>query len=206
VESLGSHLHKLREDKGFTYKKVFEDLRLREDQIRLIEADRFPELGPYGLVKALVYRYARYLEADVEAVMNRFEELMPSHTHKLHSHIKHEKQKKIMLSTNFLWTIGIIIFILILASILWYAYRQDWLKTPDLFKASAADTTVVKQEAIQESKPDSLRLKMRQLSESIAAQPESQPEQVDRSASAFRDSTDYLGSILGSSQINIPLH
>ena len=48
MENLGVYLQKLREEKGISYQKVFEDLRLREEQVRLIEENRFFELGHFG--------------------------------------------------------------------------------------------------------------------------------------------------------------
>ena len=59
MENLGSHLQKLREEKGISYDKVFEDLRLREDQLRLIEENRYFELGHFGFAKAMVHKYSR---------------------------------------------------------------------------------------------------------------------------------------------------
>lgn len=206
MEDLGAYFHKLREAKGKTYKKIFEEIRLREDQVKLLEENRFFELGPYGIAKAMVYRYARYLDADVDAVMAELQVMLPEATHKEFRPQRTEKQKKIMLSTNFLWTLGIIIFVLILASILWYSYSHGWLKAPDIFQASAADTTVVEKRKPEELKPDSLRLKMRDLSQSINAAGTVKTSDQGKTDKAIQDSTDYLGNILGPSQVNVPIH
>jgi cytoskeletal protein RodZ len=206
VEDLGQHLKKLREDKGIGFKKVFEDLRIREEQIRLIEGNRLFELGPYGVVKALIYNYARYLEADLDEVMAELCVMLPERTKKEYRDRHHEKQKKILLSTNFLWTVGIVIFVVILGSILWHAYQRGWLKTPDLFKASAADTTVVTADEPETRKPDSLRLRMRLLSEGISETAQDRDEEPTGTTNSLRDSTDYLEVILGSSPVNVPIH
>ncbi len=77
MENLGVYLQKLREEKGISYQKVFEDLRLREEQVHLIEENRFFELGHFGFTKALVHRYARYLEADLDEVMAELRVMVP---------------------------------------------------------------------------------------------------------------------------------
>lgn len=206
MENLGAHLQKLREGRGISYKKVFEDLRIREDQVKLIEENRWFELGPFGMVKALVFNYARYLEADVDEVMAELKVMMPEHTKKEFRSRPHEKQKKILLSTNFFWMIGILIVVVILGSILLYAHTRGWLKTPDLFKASAADTTIVKSEESETPMTDSLRLKMRLLSESINSGQEELENPAEPSTNALGDTTDYLGKILGNSPVNVPIH
>ncbi len=206
MENLGAYLNKLREAKGKTCKMVYEDLFLREEQIRQIEDNRFFELGPYGHAKAIVYKYAIYLEADVDAVMAELRVMLPEHTKKEFKPKKTVKEKKILLSPNFFWVIGIIAFVIVLSVILWHAYRQGWLKTPDLFKASSADTTAVVPQKTEKPKPDTLRNKMRQLSESVGKETASKPSGEKTGSHAVQDSTDYLGEILGASQVNVPLH
>ena len=204
---LGAYFLKLREERGKTYKKVFEDLRLREEQIQHLEANRFYQIGPYGIAKAMVFNYARYLDADVDAVMAAFREQVPERGPGVGKSAKPPREKKIMLSTNFLWMVGIFIFVVILGSILWYAYNQGWLKAPDIFKASAADTTVVEEVLPKEDlKPDSLRQKMRDISQSVNAASSARAQKTGNREEAIHDSTDYLGNILGPSQVNVPIH
>lgn len=205
MENLGDYLRKLREDKGITLKQAFEDLRLREDQIRLIEENRFFELGPFGIVRAMVYNYTRYLEGDPDAALAELQVMMPENTKKEFKPRKEVRDKKILLSPNFFWLIGIILFVVLLASIVWYAYGQGWLKTPDIFRKSAADTTLVAEPVPEQPKTDSLRNRMRQLS-STQAKPSASTATGTSAAKAAPDSTDYLGELLGPSQVNVPLH
>lgn len=206
MEDIGAYLRKLREEQGRDYQRIFEDTRVREEQIKLLEANEFLLLGPRGMVKALLFNYTRYLGGDVEAVMDAFSRFMPKSDSPLRLPSDNLKQKKIMLSTNFLWTVGIIIFVVILSLCLWYAYSHGWLKTPELFKRSAADTTVVAQPVREEVKPDSLRLKMLDISRSLEGGKSTPAKSKDSSAKAVQDSTDYLGQILGPSQVNVPIH
>lgn len=206
MDNLGKYLYDLRLERGIEYSKVFEDIRLREDQIKLIENNRLFDLGPHGVAKAMVFNYARYLEADTEAVLAELRILMPDAIQRHNQPVKQKKTQRIMLSTNFLWGIGILIFVLILGAIVVYSYNQGWLQTPEIFTAEAADTTVVMPEEATEKaevKPDSTRMKMRELTQEINSKP-AQTKTPDKSK-ASRDTTDYIHNFLGDSPINVPI-
>ncbi|MBW6513502.1 MAG: helix-turn-helix domain-containing protein [Candidatus Syntrophosphaera sp.] len=206
MENLGAQLRKLREDKGLSYAKVQEDLLLRELQIRLMEDNRFSELGPSGLARAMVHKYAAYLEADLNEVMAELKVMLPERINKEFKPKKVVKEKKILLSPNFLWLIGIILFVVVLGTILWHAYTRGWLETPDIFKSSAADTTVVVSKEHQEPKPDPMRDRQKQISEALGRQSSAPVSNAIRETIAVQDSTDHLGQILGPSQVNVPLN
>jgi cytoskeletal protein RodZ len=210
MEDLGAYLRKLREEKGISPDKVFDDLRLRPEQVRLIEENRFFELGPFGFAKAMVYKYAGYLEANLDEVMAEFRIMMPDHARTDGKVEKPAPKKKIMLSPNFLWLIGIILFVAILGAILWHAYRQGWLKTPDILKRSAADTTVVEMPVLpeEEVQPKVDPMRERQKAVAVAGTQQADKKAAPQTATgdAVRDSTDHLGSLMGPSQVNVPLH
>ncbi len=205
MENLGEYLKKLREEKGISCEQVFEDLRLREDKIRLMEENRFHEIGPYGMVKALVNKYAGYLEGDPAAVLEELNVMLPERAKGEFKPKKPVHEKKILLSTNFLWLIGIVVIVAVLAAILWHAYTRGWLEMPDFFKASSADTTVVSQRGAESTEPDPMRLRQKQISESLAREEAGRQAGGDDAQDAIRDTTDYLGRILGPSQVNVPL-
>jgi cytoskeletal protein RodZ len=206
LESLGKYFLELRLKQDISYSKISRDILIREEMIRKIEENRFFELGDYGVAKAIVYNYANYLEADLEAVMKEFKVMMPEKVQdKFHPRAA-LKDKKIMLSTNFLWMVGIIIFAIILGSILIHASRQGWLKAPNFFGAHPADSTSTA--PIQpkvEDKPDTLRTRMRAMSEAIPRN-EKSSSLAGKNKSVPADTTDYIGSILGASPLNVPLH
>ncbi len=207
MENLGAHLQKLREEKGISYQKVFEDLRLREDQVRLIEENRFFELGHFGFAKAMVYNYARYLEADLDEVMAEFKVMVPATTMKQVQHDKESGSGKIMLSPNLLWLLGIILFVAILGGILWHAYNRGWLKTPDFLKPEAADTTVVARPEPEPIKPepDPMREVQKKITRAAAAGANTRNSPAKASSEAIQDSTDHIGELLGPSQVNVDL-
>lgn len=206
MESLGKYFLDLRNSKGISYAKIYKDIIIPEDSIRKMEENRFFELGDYGVCKALVFNYARYLEADVDSVMREFKVMMPEKVQSKFIPRETLKEKKILLSTNFLWMVGILIFVIILASILFHANRQGWLQTPNFFKAEVRDSTATAK-AIPEpqNKPDTLRTRMKALSESIPAG-EKKITASSEAKTVPADTTDYVGNILGESPLNVPLH
>ena len=206
MENLGKYFLELRQTRELSYKRIWEDLRISEEQIKYLEANRIFELGPYGIAKVLVYNYARYLEADLDAVMHEFGIMMPDTTRSRFIPQKTVKEKKILLSTNFLWTLAIILIVAVLGSILYHAYSQGWLVTPGFLTAGKPDTvSTAADEPKTDSKPDSLRQRMRILNESVAANNAKQAA-LPVSQPAFTDTTDYMGNLLGSSPVNVPLH
>jgi cytoskeletal protein RodZ len=204
MESLGKYLRELRLQRDLSYDTVWQDIRLAEQNIRALEENRLFDVGNYGYVKAMIFNYARYLEADVDKVMAELKIMMPENTKKEFTPRKTLKESKIMLSTNFLWTVGILIFVAILGSILLYSYNQGWLQTPELFErhTEVAESPEVKTD--EEQKPDSMRMRMRILSESI---PQSNVTQDRKSTDSVpRDTTDYIGNILGKSPVNVRIN
>ncbi|MCB5251998.1 MAG: helix-turn-helix domain-containing protein [Candidatus Cloacimonadaceae bacterium] len=204
MEDLGKYLLNLRLERGVSYAEIWTELKISEDQIKAIEENRLSQMGPYGFVKALLYTYARYLEADLSSVMTEFRIMLPEHTKKEFTPRRDLKEKKIMLSTNFLWTVGIIIFVMILGSILLHAYQQGWLRTPNFFKKDKPAQTEEIQEKEESPKPDSLHLRMRALSESIPQSNVLEGHSLGSSMPA--DTTDYIGQILGDSPVNVQIN
>ena len=206
MENLGKYFLELRLQRGYNYQDIWKELRFPENQIKAIEENRFAELGPYGIAKAVVYNYARFLEADLDAVMNAFSYLMPENAKPEFKPATPVKEKKIMLSTNFMWLIGILLIIIILGSILWYAYNQNWLKMPDFFASNKTDSTAVMiKEEKEETKPDTLRQRLRAISEAIP-QTNNVPIPKSETKTVPPDTTDYIGNILGDSPVNVPIH
>ena len=212
MENLGKYLHDLREERGISYKKIKAEMFFDEDKIKLLEDNDLEALGDYGVVKSFIFNYARYLEANVDEVMAEFKRLNPDKAPQKPSYYTIPKEKKIMLSTNFLWTIAIIIIVLILGSIVFYAGSRGFLKAPDLFskpKADSVKTAGVKPEAQEE--PDSLRARMLLLTESMKPEiqeDETKPkkEKHDLTTTIPADTTDHMGRLLGDNPGNVEIH
>ena len=206
MEDLGKYFSELRAERGFDYAKIWQDIRLSEAQIKAVEENRLWELGEYGYIKTLIYNYARYLEADTQKVMAHFRLLMPESSKQEFIPQRALKEKKILLSTNFLWTIGILIFVALLGSILFSAHRQGKLKAPVFFEKKSEVAQPETKLRPETEKPDSLRLRMRELSESMVAAPAGVEESAAAKKTAIQDTTDYVGRILGDSPVNVPVN
>ena len=202
MENLGKYFLELRQTRGISYEKILDDIMIPQGKIQAIEDNRFYDLGNYGMVKVLVYNYARYLEADLAMVMAELKILMPETIKKDFVPHRTLKEKKIMLSTNFLWMVGIFVIAAILGSILLHSYKQGLLVAPDFFAKDAEkqETSVTRDEP---ERPDSLRIRMRVLSETIPSNDFAGDQEKDR---AFHDNTDYLGEILGESVVNVGIN
>jgi cytoskeletal protein RodZ len=205
LENLGQYLKKQREAQGLDYFMVYTDIRLKEEQVKLIEDNRFFELGPHGMVRSIVYNYARYLGADLTEVKKELEILIPEVSHKLQLPQEDKKEKKIMLSTNLLWGLGIAVFVVILGMIVYHAYINGWLTPPPILKQgsdSLKTSTVVPDEEIP--LPDSSRLKMLELTEELNKKPKPDDEDKDgkRTRPKKTDNTDYIKTFMEDSPVN----
>jgi len=205
MEDLGKYLKALRESSGFTYQKVWQDTKISEQNLRAIEANDLFALGNYGYCKALVYNYARYLGADVDAVMKEFSVLMPESTKRAFVPKETIKEKKILLSTNFLWLIAIIIIVTILGAILYRAYLGGYLKPPSLFEEKKPKPEKT-EETPEPAAPDSLRKKMLKLTENMNTDKKETPKKkANKKENPYlKDNTDYVGQELGESPLNVP--
>ncbi|HAN40706.1 MAG TPA: hypothetical protein DCQ12_02110 [Candidatus Cloacimonas sp.] len=205
MENLGQYLKKQREAQGLDYFMVYTDIRLKEEQVKLIEDNRFFELGPHGMVRSIVYNYARYLGADLAAVRKELDVLIPEVSHKLQLPQEEKKDKKILLSTNLLWGLGIAVFVIILGLIVYHAYINGWLTPPPILKSgsdSLKTETVVPEEEIP--LPDSSRLKMLELTKELNK--EAKPGDKDKSDRSSKprktDNTDYIKNFMQDSPVN----
>lgn len=202
MDNLGKYLKELREDKGLSQTDVFNKARIREEVLEKIEQNKLSDLGNYGFVKALVYNYARFLDADLDKVMTEFNVIMPPSIKKDFNPRRNITSNKIMLSTNFFWSLVILVIILVLGSILLNAYRNGWLKNPELFsKDKPVKEKVVKEKP--EEEPEEIRQRMLEITKKKA------DTELDSTAkkkgNVDSDNADYLGTILGDSPINISI-
>ncbi len=212
MESLGKYLLDLRQERGIGYRKIDDELHFPEWKIRKLEENKLEEIGEMGIVKSLLFNYARYLEADVDMVMEEFRRIYAGQAPPKPEYYTIPKEKKIMLSTNFLWTVAIIIFVLILGSIVFYAGSRGFLKAPQIFSKERPDSTKsVAQKAQTPDEPDTLRARMRLLTESMkpeAQEAEQKPEKKSKNSRTVipADTTDHMGRLLGDNPGNVSIH
>ncbi len=204
MEQLGSYLKELREGAVITIEQVYDETRIRKEQIQAIEEGSIRRLGDYGYARAIVSSYARYLNADQEMVMRGFDLCFPEDCKSGYQAPKLPKERKIMLSTNFLWMLVIVTLSLSLAFILFHSYNKGYLKTPEFFQRTNPDSVEVNTPAL-EAKPDSLRLRLLQIRESLPPENRNQsdPDGSGTIRRNTRDTTDYISLFMGDSPVNI---
>lgn len=210
MESLNLYLKELREKRGISLERIREDLLLAPEKILQMEAGDWEALGEYGIRKAMVYNYARYLEADIYAVMTEFDLIFPPSNQAAPMVISVPKEKRIMLSTNFIWMVAIFVIVIILGSIIFVAYRNGFLESPQLFsQADSVETEAVADtpEEIEPAVPDSTRTRMRELTQMLKPNPqEEEKKAASHKQEIISDNTDYMGKFLGKNPMNVDIH
>ncbi|HOH46906.1 MAG TPA: helix-turn-helix transcriptional regulator [Candidatus Cloacimonadota bacterium] len=210
MESLSLYLKELREKKGISLDKIREDLLIPAEKILQMEAGDWEALGEYGIRKAMVYNYARYLEADIYAVMTEFDLIYPPENQAAPTMISVPKEKRIMLSTNFIWMVVISVIVIILGSIIFVAYKNGFLESPQLFSKDDKDSTEVAAEIpeeIEPAVPDSTRTRMLELTQMLKPNPQTEEEkQESHKQEIISDNTDYMGKFLGDNPMNVDIH
>lgn len=211
MDSLGKYFSELRAQRGISLETINDDLHFPPQKIKALEAGDLDKLGEFGMMKAMVFNYARYLEADVSAVMAEFKTIHPDPATKSSPSFL-PKDKKILLSTNFLWVIAILIIVTILGSIVWVAYSKGVLKAPEIFGKAADSTKTTSVKPTVAEAPDSIRTRMLMLTNELktdkqVAKTKEKAKQESLPADYIpADTTDHIGNILGKSPINVPIH
>lgn len=211
MDSLGKYFSELRAKRGISLETIDNDLHFPPWKIKALEAGDLDKLGEFGMMKAMVFNYARYLEADVSAVMAEFKAIYPDPATKSSPSFL-AKDKKIMLSTNFLWVIAILVIISILGSIVWIAYSKGVLRAPEIFSKAPEGTKTSSVKPIVTEAPDSIRTRMLMLTNALKTESQTAKTQEKAKQQSLpsdyipADTTDHVGKLLGKSPINVPIH
>jgi cytoskeletal protein RodZ len=171
------------------------------EQIDAIEHNRLAFLGNYGFARAMVYTYIRFLEADERVAMSLFNLMWPSEKEANFTPKTPIKEKKMLISTNFIWLITIIIIVIILGTIIWISYSRGYLKRPfdSVHKAKDSIRTETPIDPKIE-KQDTLRVKMLQIAQESMKKKEANhqkaPVAKSKKLKAVPDTTDYTNDLI----------
>ncbi len=113
MESLGKYLKKERENRKISLKEVAKNIKVREQFLRSVEEDRHDLLPSPTYVKGFLSAYAKYLGLDPNEVILRYENFLkgePVPRQEVPS------EEKITWSTKYLWGIGGVIVVGMVAS------------------------------------------------------------------------------------------
>jgi cytoskeleton protein RodZ len=113
MESLGKYLKKERETRKISLKEVAKNIKVREQFLRSVEEDRHDLLPSPTYVKGFLSAYAKYLGLDPNEVILRYENFLkgePVPRQEVPS------EEKILWRTKYLWGIGGVIVVGVVAS------------------------------------------------------------------------------------------
>ena len=201
MDSLGQYLRALREEKQLSFEAVKSDIKLSVEQLSAIENNQLTRLGEVGIARAMVYTYARFLNADEKTAMYLFDQILPPQNKRGFAPQIPLKEKKVLISTNFIWMITIIFIVIVLGSITWISYSKGYLKRPFDKEPIARDTINTQvHNTHQPEKPDTLRSRMLELSKNNHKTTDkkeiSKKKPRTDSKAALADTTDYVDGLL----------
>jgi cytoskeletal protein RodZ len=206
MDTIGSYLKTLREEQHLTFEELQHETRMSIQMLMDIEDDHLENIGGYGYARAIVYTVIRALNADEEKALSLFDESYPREKTSKFKPRQPIKENKILISTNFLYVIGILLLITILGIIVFKAY-ETYKQTPgsqnSIFHRTKikADTLKVKPAPPIIVKPDTVRMKLLQVKKGAAtapATPKATKGKVKAKAktSAAADTIDYTNELL----------
>ncbi|MFO7659448.1 MAG: helix-turn-helix transcriptional regulator [Candidatus Cloacimonadaceae bacterium] len=201
MESLGQYLRSVREAQNLTLEKVSSEIRISLEDLAAIENNQLSKIGNYGYCKVMVYSYSRFLGADEKIAMNLLDIIMPTQRQSSIVQQKQTKEKKVLISINFIWLITIILIVIVLGSIIWIAYSKGYLKRPFENLKGPRDSIRIEQPVVPEpEKPDTLRQRMLQVAQtSFMSNPVKGQENkitINNQKKAVADTTDYVNELI----------
>jgi len=186
MESIGQYLKEIRDKRNLSLEELANKTKIQIKNLISIEDNNFDNLGGKGYAKAMIITYARYVEADVDAVLEEFEKTYQEIPDKLYRS-RPVQPKKYLISTNLLSFIFFVILIIVVIVISVKFYKDGKFKSP--FQRSTEEKIEK-----EEEKPESISTLIPELElVSTKQKEEPLPELIQE---ALHDTTDYLDQLL----------
>ncbi len=122
--SPGKKLKKLREDRGLSHHRVAEALHMTAHYVKSLESDQYEKLPGKTFVKGYFKAYARLLDADVDEVMQCYEQYVSALEETQENEAEEIRARKVY-DQNIRWMICAAVIILLVISISWWVSRED---------------------------------------------------------------------------------
>jgi len=122
--SPGEKLKKLREERGLSHHRVAEALHMTAHYVKSLESDQYQKLPGKTFVKGYFKAYARLLDADVDEVMQCYEQYVSALEETQENEAEEILAKKVY-DQNIRWMICAAVIILLVISISWWMSRED---------------------------------------------------------------------------------
>ncbi len=197
MENIGSYIQQLRIEKNLSLDDVADKTRLKIYMIIDIENNIFGAFDNLGHAKIFLNTLIKCLNGDQKIAFDLLEKEFSQKTVVLTSLVKHKRQNKIMLSSNFFYAVFLVIFIIILSSVVIYFYNQGKLsfgelkKSFELNKDTKQENKDVKVNVVP---TDSVWEKQNQV---LKTKSDGSTNKIQlNNAQVIYDTTDYIGDIL----------
>jgi len=122
--SPGEKLKKLREERGLSHHRVAEALHMTAHYVKSLESDQYEKLPGKTFVKGYFKAYARLLDADVDEVMQCYEQYVSALEETQENEAEEIRARKVY-DQNIRWMICAAVIILLVISISWWISRDD---------------------------------------------------------------------------------
>ncbi len=122
--SPGEKLKKLREERGLSHHRVAEALHMTAHYVKSLESDQYEKLPGKTFVKGYFKAYARLLDADVDEVMQCYEQYVSALEETQENEAEEIRARKVY-DQNIRWMICAAVIILLVISISWWVSRED---------------------------------------------------------------------------------
>jgi cytoskeletal protein RodZ len=200
MNSVGAYIRALREEAHLLLDDVHRETKIAISSLEAIEADQFECLGGYGYAKAMVNTLVHFLNGDEGKALILFEQAYP---HEKGSRFKPRtpiKENKILISTNFLYGVGIVLLIVFLGFIVvraYDSYQQMPGSDKGIFHRTRIQNEAAKTQPMPKvvEKPDTVRIKQQQAKNKLAA-PVTAKNQTVKKTTVVADTTDYTNLLL----------
>ncbi|HNX01233.1 MAG TPA: helix-turn-helix domain-containing protein [Candidatus Cloacimonadota bacterium] len=210
MDTIGSYLKSLREAQHLTLDELQHETRMNVQTLADIEDDHLENIGGYGYARAIVYTVIRALNADKKKALALFDDAFPKEQTAKFKPRTPIKENKILISTNFLYLLGILLLIVVLGIIVIKAY-QTYKQTPGATN-SIFHRTKIKEDSVKTVpvhpvvvKPDTVRMKLIQVKKNVTNTPPATTTpkaKVKAKSAALADTTDYVNDLLFHNQEN----
>jgi len=121
--SPGEKLKKLREERGLSHHRVAEALHMTAHYVKSLESDQYEKLPGKTFVKGYFKAYARLLDADVDEVMQCYEQYVSALEETKENKAGGIRARKVY-DQNIRWMICAAVIILLVISISWWMSRD----------------------------------------------------------------------------------
>lgn len=146
--SPGEKLRKIREERGLSHHRVADALHMTAHYVKSLESDQYDKLPGKTFVKGYFKAYARLLEADVDEIMQCYENFVAALEESQESEAEEIRARKVY-DQNIRWMICAAVIIILVVGVSWWMSRQEE-NTAEVNENRTTNGAVAEVEAVNE--------------------------------------------------------